>query len=164
MQYMREKHYGHTRQMTEKRFWSKVQKSEGCWLWLAGTYPNGYGRIGVNRHRVGAHRQAWIYTNGPIPVGRVICHKCDNPPCVNPAHLFLGTMSDNTQDMISKDRLVIGLRRTGQESCNARLSNEQAGEIRTLYADGKDSQQALGDRFGVSQRAISHIILRKTYA
>lgn len=93
----------------EDRFWPKVQKSEGCWLWTAGTTGAGYGkisvRLGVNQHRiVGAHCVSYAIHKGDVPEGMEVCHFCDNPPCVNPAHLFLGTRLTNMQDMVRKGR------------------------------------------------------------
>lgn len=91
-----------------ERFWSKVKKTETCWVWTAGTfkYRNGYGQFRVRRGDppAYAHRFAWELVNGPIPQGLHVLHRCDNPPCVNPAHLFLGTQIDNYRDMVSKGR------------------------------------------------------------
>lgn len=94
------------------RFWSKVEKSDGCWRWTS-TLQRGYGQIALCRQgakrqtRVWAHRVAWELTHGrPVPAGLVICHRCDNPRCVNPDHLFLGTQQDNVRDAIQKGRLT----------------------------------------------------------
>jgi hypothetical protein len=83
-----------------QRFWDKVQKTEGCWLWTGSKYNKGYGSF--NRTR--AHRFSYELHYGPIPVDLFVCHHCDNPPCVNPSHLFLGTALDNTQDELFKER------------------------------------------------------------
>ncbi len=90
-----------------ERFWPKVQKSDGCWTWLAAKDHLGYGKIGAGTRKEGellAHRASWIINNGAIPDGLVVCHRCDNPSCVRPDHLFLGTMKDNTMDMVRKGR------------------------------------------------------------
>jgi hypothetical protein len=86
------------------RFWEKVQKGDGCWVWSGGLI-SGYGRF-VVRHGlyVRAYRFSYELANGPIPDGLFVCHRCDNPPCVNPAHLFLGTCKDNFEDMRAKGR------------------------------------------------------------
>lgn len=88
----------------EQRFWTKVQKSDGCWLWTA-TKTKGYGMIlGPNRIPLQAHRVAWRLTFGDIPSGLSVLHHCDVPLCVNPAHLWLGTQKDNLEDAERKGR------------------------------------------------------------
>lgn len=91
------------------RFWEKVERSpdpDGCWVWTAATTRIGYGVFAVSRKRknVRAHRFAWELTHGPIPDGLCVCHACDNPPCVRPDHLWLGTSEDNTADRHRKGR------------------------------------------------------------
>lgn len=86
------------------RFWAKVRKSDGCWPWIKSRQPYGYGRFNYQGKQVQAHRVAWILTNGPIPDDLCVLHSCDNPPCCNPDHLFLGTKGDNNRDCIRKGR------------------------------------------------------------
>lgn len=91
------------------RFWSKVDYGprDRCWLWRGGICGKGYGNFGLNRNgekMVMAHRMSWRLVYGDIPAGLFICHKCDNPRCVNPFHLFPGTRTENVQDMIRKKR------------------------------------------------------------
>lgn len=94
----------------EQRFWSHVDKSTDCWIWKASRSPRGYGKF-WNNGDMRAHRQSWIFANGPIdPVTLLVCHKCDNPPCVNPNHLFLGTALMNEADKKRKGRQVRGER------------------------------------------------------
>jgi hypothetical protein len=103
------------RRPIEERFWAKVDKSagpEGCWLWTAGAI-GGYGRISAGgRHgkHIMAHRLSYKLAYGPVPPGHDILHSCDNPPCVNPLHLFAGTAQSNTEDARSKGRLATGQR------------------------------------------------------
>lgn len=87
----------------KKRFWKKVRKTSGCWIWRAGK-RRGYGIIGIKDHVVTAHRASWIIHKGGDPSGLIVCHKCDVPTCVNPEHLFLGTALDNMWDCIEKGR------------------------------------------------------------
>lgn len=86
------------------RFWSKVQKTDGCWLWMARWTRHGYGRFWFLRKSVSAHRVAWELEFGAVPSGLLVLHKCDNPPCCNPQHLFIGSDSDNNRDMVTKGR------------------------------------------------------------
>ena len=91
-------------QPLETRFWKKVAfgSEDVCWLWLGSKQR--YGVFYNSRHNYRAHRIAWILTYGPIPDGLLVCHHCDNPPCCNPKHLFLGTSSDNARDSVAKGR------------------------------------------------------------
>lgn len=88
------------------RFWSKVQKTDGCWEWQGGRFNFGYGRAWDGERQVLAHRLAFALTSGAIPDGLHVLHKCDVPLCVNPAHLFLGTHADNMADKCAKGRDV----------------------------------------------------------
>ena len=91
-----------------------IEELKDCWVWTGARDASGYGSFHMcARGQVPAHRAAWEFNFGPIPPGLLVCHTCDNPPCVNPAHLFLGTYSDNMQDCISKGRHVTLSRRKG---------------------------------------------------
>lgn len=116
------------------RFWRKVDKKspEECWQWIGGKAPNGYGRIqrgGKKSPYLGAHRVSYEMHFGPIPDGMVVMHKCDNPSCVNPQHLSVGTFKDNTADMISKGRKINRPVR-GERCGNAVLTAEKVRFIR----------------------------------
>ena len=85
-------------------FWKKVEKTERCWNWTAAKNEKGYGFFGIIGKTDRSHRISWVLNNGQIPDNLFVCHKCDNPKCVNPAHLFLGTNKDNVDDMVAKQR------------------------------------------------------------
>lgn len=91
----------------EDMFWEQVDKaSDGCWLWNGKRRANGYGIFGLCGYPYGAHRFAYFLINGNIPKGHIICHKCDNPPCVRPDHLYCGTHKDNSKDAWDRGRRI----------------------------------------------------------
>ena len=149
------------------RFWIKVDMNGGlfaCWPWMGARTERGYGRFGLggkNRH---AHRVAWELTYGPIPAGLWVLHHCDNPACVHPDHLFLGTHADNMADMSSKRRQAKqhpNLR--GELNGATKLTRSDVVTIREVLAAGGRSSE-LARRFGVSRRAISLIASRTTWS
>jgi hypothetical protein len=173
----------HARPKTEltTRFWSKVLKTDGCWLWQAGTNEHGYGLIQVGKRSANnpvpskAHRVAWELTYGPIPEGENVLHNCpggDNPACVNPAHLFLGSQKDNVRDMWAKGRagtrsypgrkVSPGQIFRGTANKSAKLDDDKVRAIRKAYAAGA-TQTRLAEQFGVSQAVVSKVVLRQTW-
>lgn len=133
----------------------------GCHVWLGSKFESGYGRLKVGGRSYRANRMSWEFANGPIPAGMKICHTCDNPPCVNPAHLFVGTDADNMADMARKGRASKNLTKVytrGNEHHNAKLTDEQVGELRREYEAGGTSQSRLAVKFGVSQALVSKIV------
>lgn len=146
-----------------ERFHKKYEISEsGCWIWTAGTRPNGKG-IPYPRHwtdsgkSIGAHRFSFEIVCGPIPKSMYVCHKCDMPLCVNPDHLFVGTHHDNMKDMVTKKRSFTG--RGEDKKGRAKLTNQQADQIRKMDV----SHSKLAAMFGVSQTTISRIKRRESY-
>lgn len=144
------------------RFWAKTQpRDSGCIEWTASCDPGGYGKFRVTGQLVSAHRFAYALTHGPIPTGAVICHRCDNPPCVNPGHLFVGTYADNAQDMIRKGRHWIvtdpGRRATGEAAHRARLTQAEVQAVIALSAQGF-TQRAIAERVGTVQSHVSRIL------
>ncbi len=140
----------------DERFWPKVAKRgpNDCWLWTAGTASGGYGKIRASgsRQMLVAHRVSWELANGPIPDGLCVLHRCDNPPCVNPGHLFLGTLADNSADMAAKGRARTSNQK-GEANGNAKLSKAQVHEIR---ADPR-FQRVIAADYNVSRTAVSGI-------
>lgn len=138
-----------------ERFRSKVAVGPPgeCWEWQAARGPKGYGRYNTGGSVKVASRMAWELTFGPIPAGLLVCHRCDNPPCVNPAHLFLGTHADNSLDMVAKGRSP---RAPGERSGKAKLTEDQVRAIRAAYAAGEPTRSIAG-RFGTTHRYVRHV-------
>jgi hypothetical protein len=144
----------------EERFWRKVRRDEhGCWEWLGAGRVGGYGHFNVGKRYVGAHRFAFELMHGPIPLGSVVCHRCDNPRCVRPDHLFVGTASDNMSDCRDKGRLG-DKRRLGMDNGATRVSPEAAKLIREARVRGVSRPQ-LAKQFGVSTVTITRITSNK---
>lgn len=148
------------------RFWSHVKPINGtqpnaCWLWDGQLNDGGYGVFKLRGKRQFAHRFAYGAYCGPIPKGLDVCHRCDNPRCVNPSHLFTGTAGENIADMIAKGRHKVW---RGQENGSAKLTLDDVEKIRSLYASGGIRQIDLARQFGVSQTAVSAIVLRKSWS
>ena len=138
----------------EVRFWNKVKKTKSCWLWTGAKDPKSYGKFGWhNRRSKRCHRLAWELAHGRIPKGLQVLHRCDNPPCVNAAHLFLGTPKDNTHDAIAKNRLA-----HGEHHGNARLTNHDVLQIRARYNGIFGQQTAIARIYGISPTTVRDIV------
>jgi hypothetical protein len=152
-----------------ERFWAKVCKGDDndCWEWQAARAGKGYGCFFFNGSNKRAHRVVWELTYGPIPDGVLVCHACDNPLCVNPRHLFLGTVSDNALDAGAKGRMSMQVHPEsvlrGEKSNFSKLTEEQVGEIRERIARGSISKRALGREYGVDEGTIRLIAKGKTW-
>lgn len=145
----------------EERFRSRVDVRgvDDCWEWSAGRVSAGYGAVwdnSIGRHRH-AHRLAWEIVNGPIPDGQWVLHRCDNPPCCNPSHLFLGTQADNDADRTAKGRGIHGVSHP-----YAKLTPDSVREIRSRIAGG-EIPSALAIEFGVSSSTLYDMIHGKTW-
>lgn len=144
----------------EDRFWRQVRKTDGCWLWMAGRDKDGYGAFrarldGVLHTR--AHRFSYHLNKGRIPFSLSICHTCDNPACVRPDHLFLGTMAENMADKMAKGRhRAVG---RGEKHPLAKLTDEQ---VRAILLDPRPDAR-LANEYNVSTETIAGIKRRDTW-
>lgn len=152
-----------------ERFWSHVDKAGDCWLWTAGKNGVGYGVFGIGGRkgrRWIASRFAYTITNGPIASGLNVCHQCDNPSCVNPAHLFLGTQGDNIRDMAKKGRHWVQKNpgaNDGERNPRATLTDAQVLAIRAEWSHGGVTQADLMRRYGVSKHVIWGVVHRRRW-
>ena len=146
-----------------ERFWKHVDKNGPvvkpelgpCRIWTAYTDGDGYGEIRVLGRNLRAHRVSWELNVGPIPSGQSPLHRCDNPTCIRPDHLFLGTHLENMSDRRNKRHYVLP---SGEAHWNRKLSAEQVMEIRRLYIPREVSVRTLAARFNVSKTAIWHVL------
>ena len=157
-----------------ERFGAKINKGEPdeCWLWVGARNPSGYGKIKAHGGFLAAHRVAFALAHGPILPGMCVCHSCDNPPCCNPAHLFLGTNKDNTLDAIAKGRIAIGRRcgaythpenrPRGSSHGNAKLNEALVVAIRRDGLAGI-SRKAIAEKYQICQSNVSLILLGKAW-
>lgn len=164
-------------------FWSKVQRTSGCWLWLGPKDQDGYGIFSSTRLKVQrAHRAAWVLVNGSIPTGLCVLHSCDVPCCVNPDHLWLGSNLDNVKDRTNKGRSAKGAqnghatkpectprglkhgaytkpesRRVGVLNGRAKLQPDDVRQIRVLFQQSGD-KKAIADHFKITPQQVQHIV------
>lgn len=154
-------------------FWRKIDKKgdDECWEWKAGKNAAGYGVFMTPFGTRLASRVAWTLAKGNIPENQCVCHRCDNPACCNPTHLFLGTQADNMRDMVEKGRNARGKKmasammatmKRGDQRAHSKLNAEQVIKMRELRALGASCRE-LGEMFGVCAQVVSRIVRRKQW-
>lgn len=148
--------------VTSKRqalFWQNVDRRgpDECWPWLRARTRKGYGSTAFYGETCNAHRAAYLFTFGAVEPNRDICHHCDNPPCCNPSHLFVGTRRDNMADKAAKGRSVRGERHRA-----ARLTADQVREMRVRAASG-EAYVSLAHFYGIARQNIRSICLRRLW-
>jgi hypothetical protein len=146
----------------EARFWRKVdvRGPDECWEWTGSRLPFGYGQI-VARYghpSIKTHRFAYELANGPIPDGLKVLHRCDNPPCCNPAHLFLGTLLDNRRDCLAKGREA-----RGECHPHSRLRESDVRRMRQQCKDEHQTARQLAEKYGVSKSTVSKVLSRRSW-
>lgn len=142
-------------------FWSHVQVrgENDCWEWTYHRSPRGYGWVGFKGSMKQAHRVAYILTLGEIPDALCVCHTCDNPPCCNPSHLFLGTHQDNMTDRKNKNRSA---RNMGEKNGQSKLTRSDVIDILHRHHNG-ETEEALAKEKNVSQSTVSKIVLGNSW-
>ena len=140
------------------RFWSKANKisPNDCWEWIGSRTIKGYGLFCIEGKNMRAHRLSWQVANGEIPEGLCVCHHCDNPSCVNPNHLFLGTNQDNTKDRVRKGRSAFGVKHG-----RSMLNETKVRVIRAYYPSISAVQ--LAKIFGMARSSIGKVVRRETW-
>ncbi len=156
-----------------ERFWMKVNKTDGCWLWLASKDPFGYGcfQVSGQRYLSRAHRVSYMLAYGDIPDGLLICHACDNPSCVRPDHLWAGTQKENIHDCMSKGRspFPLGCRRDpsrvarGERVYGAKITAETVQIIRHRHATETVTAAQIARDLGVGRAVVYNILQGKTW-
>lgn len=159
------------------RFWEKVDTSGDCWIWTGSKNPNGYGQLTIDNRCTTAHRVSWAIHNGGIPDGLHVLHHCDNPACIRPEHLFLGTHTDNMRDAAAKGRSASQVHRArwckgprtqkqiegqvrGERNAAAKLTSSDVIAIRALAAS-KVTFANIAKQFGISSRYAQRIVARE---
>lgn len=147
-----------------ERFWKYVDKKseDECWEWQSSKSIHGYGQLSVKNRKYTASRISWFIHNGKIDEGLCVCHTCDNPGCVNPSHLFLGTQKDNAADRGKKGRWVGGGPK-GERQGGHKLTEQQVKEIREKYAPRVYTVTILSEEYNVSRSTIYYVVTYKNW-
>ncbi len=160
-----------SKERAKEKLLSNIEIVEGlletpCWIWAGRRNIDGYGIIHVGNGKGATHRVSWELHNGPIPDNLCILHKCDNPPCINPDHLWIGTHRDNIEDCIAKGRrgTCANGGQKGENNPSAKLNEEQVAQIKFLLEEGQLTQAEIGGMFGVSRDAVNNIKLGRKWA
>lgn len=148
------------RRSPAERLLAHVERRGACRVWTGKTDRDGYGIISIDYKKVRVHRLAWTLAYGPILGGLHVLHHCDNPPCIDIEHLFLGTVADNNADKMQKGRgrYVLPPVRRGESHPNAKLTDAQVAEIRRRSTGARGEQTAMAKEYGVSQVRISQLL------
>ncbi len=144
-----------------KRFWDKIDKTsnlQGCWEWTASLRGGGYGGFGVEGRIYRAHRVSYFLHTKVNPKDLHVLHTCDNPKCVNPRHLFLGTHRDNMKDMSTKTRAV-----RGRDHYNVKLQETEVLDIRKKYKEEGKTYQELAKEYGVAHSQVGFIVTKTSW-
>lgn len=155
----------HSRRTPLQRLMDRVVKDpeSGCWVWTGHTNPDGYGVMGVNHRPDRTHRISWKLHRGPIPAGAVVRHHCDNPPCVNPDHLAIGTQADNIADMVARKRSRGKSEQRGEANSTAVLTEADVLAMRAERRAGA-SFPAIASRYGVGDETARYAVQGRTWA
>lgn len=147
---------------TEKHFWGRLNKTEtGCWEFSGSRCSDGYGRLIFQGRKLTAHRLAYELAHGQIPDGMAVCHRCDNPSCANPDHLFLGTQRENIADRVRKGR---NGNHKGTRNGRAKLSEIDVIDIRRLHSSGNVTKAELANKYCVSDVLIGLVVRKKAWS
>lgn len=153
------------RRSVSERFWARVLKGDGCWIWQGPINKSGYGAHGKGARL--AHRISWEMSTGQDPGSLFVCHRCDSPPCVRPDHLFLGTHLDNMRDMDAKGRrrgtFQPGMNNAGESHGRAKLTDDAVRQIRGMYRAGVSCKD-IAPLFGIASNTAYQVAARRKWA
>ncbi len=150
----------------EQWFWTYITKldEDKCWPWSGGLTASGYGKFWYNKKIWLSHRLVYYFTYGKIDDSMFVCHRCDNPMCCNPKHLFLGSAKDNTNDMINKGRQQDYSKVVrGSDNLMSKVTEQQVKEILFLHQEGKCKKKEIANKYGLTLSGLESIIYRRCW-